>query len=605
MIRKRIGLLVAVMAILAAPAVPQALSLAAPPEGISVEASYVSSTGWVKPGEVYPFKVIVRGGKTAASNVRINVALPPSASFVSSTPAPAIAAPRAASFTIPTVAPNTTTRIVIQARAASLTEDPEIIWKDLSATATMMIGPQEAGTSVTHGPRVTTLESARYGDRPFPILMVEYQDVKHCTGEGEPYAECTGNHTAEKFEQAVNSKTSGESVWHLFQDISLGQLHPKGTVPSAGKGTVPFEGVGGRKWSTPAPSGTCMGVTLAGADGTPAYPNRIEDGWYVLPGQQAYYGSDKVGHGLGRSLTGVEALGGIDAGCGPTGKLVYDSALAADPDLDYNDFDTDRDGVVDFTMVIFAGDGGNGSTTPTGLNNIWPHSSDLRSYFTSPDGQSGYISQDQLRDTLERPLWFTDATKTKTTTKNMGDALKAFVRVGPYNVNPEPSAEKISVIAHEYGHSLGLPDFYSTGGRSTFGSWELMAGDHAQYSTVFARQDLGWVVPREATDGEYKLRESKIDINEIHWKRPDGTPYVLKGPNIHNADVLRVGIPTDPLLDKAPSGKHVWHSGAGNDFDCPLNGGRGLLVRVPEAASVSEGSSMTLSMKSWYEIEWD
>ena len=37
------------------------------------------------------------------------------------------------------------------------------------------------------------------------------------------------------------------------------------------------------------------------------------------------------------------------------------------------------------------------------------------------------------------------------------------MRVGPYNVNPETAIDHASVISHEYGHSLGLPDYYSTG----------------------------------------------------------------------------------------------------------------------------------------------
>ena len=92
------------------------------------------------------------------------------------------------------------------------------------------------------------------------------------------------------------------------------------------------------------------------------------------------------------------------------------------------------------------------------------------------------------------------------TTTDTGDALKVFVRVGPYNVNPETAIDKASVISHEYGHSLGLPDFYSTGSRETYGDWNLMATDKSQNMDVFSRQELGWVVPagaraRHAPDG--------------------------------------------------------------------------------------------------------
>ena len=69
-------------------------------------------------------------------------------------------------------------------------------------------------------------------------------------------------------------------------------------------------------------------------------------GWYLLPGTQGYYGADKTDHALVGALTGQGLLFGIDDACGPTAKIVYDAASLADPDLDYNDFDTDKDGVV-------------------------------------------------------------------------------------------------------------------------------------------------------------------------------------------------------------------------------------------------------------------
>ena len=62
------------------------------------------------------------------------------------------------------------------------------------------------------------------------------------------------------------------------------------------------------------------------------------------------------------ALAGVGALQDIDSGCGPTGKIVYDAAAIADPEIDYSDYDTDKDGVVDFFMVVFAGCGGNGAS---------------------------------------------------------------------------------------------------------------------------------------------------------------------------------------------------------------------------------------------------
>lgn len=584
-------------------------------QAVKLTAKFNSAYGWVKPGETYPFFVQYQAGAAGATAATVKVTLPASAVFVSASPAPvsgngSVSAPL--TWNLGLLAPNASGRLLIRARALGLDEDPEIVWKDISATArlTATVGglAQPEVTAKTMGPKVTTLQTARYGERPFPVVMVQYQDIKRCKGVGDPYPECTGDHSAQALDAAVNSRTSGKSLWQLYNDMSFGQLSPDGQVrPAVGSSTKAFDPTYPHKFSsytnidpTKNQGGLCTGTTLAPAKATPLYPNRVENGWYVLPGTQGWYGADRTGHALLGSVTGQGLLFGIDDACGAPGKIVYDAASLADPDLDYNDFDTDKDGVVDFFNLMFAGDGGNGSTSVTGLNNVWPHKSDLRYYFADANKETGYVSNDQLRNHEGQLMYWADSTRKKMTTSNTG--IPVFVRVGPYNVNPESAVELMSVIAHEYGHSLGLPDFYSTGSRSTFGSWELMASDHAQFMTVFTRQEMGWIVPVEATGGVHTLRESKKDTKTIHWKRPDGTPYTLTGEGIHNADALRVQLPKKILIDSVPSGTRAWHSGAGDEFGCP---GHTLDVFLPDLQNHANASNITLKFKSFYEIEWD
>ncbi len=576
--------------------------------GLTVLARVFTPGGWVKPGDSFPVVLTYKAGGTGATGAVIRVTLHNASIFQNSIPAAASGNGTAGSplvYNVGTVLANGTGQIVVEARAKTLIEDPEVMWKNVAADVTLQTTGQPALGARTHGPKVTTLETAVYGDRPFPLVMVHYQDVRHCTGVGTPFPECTGNHTAQALDVAVNSRTSGQSIWQLYQDMSFGQLFPEGRVsPAPNSPNTPFTPGYVHKFSTLSPNGTCTGATLAPVYGTPAYANRIEGGWYLLPGTQTYYGADRTGHALAGALTGQGLLFGVDDACGPTGKAAYDAASLADADIDYNDFDTDKDGVVDFFNMVFAGDGGNGSTAPSGINNIWPHSSDIRSYYTDADGQTGYVSNDQFRNRLNQLVYFTDATRSATTTTPT--AFPMFVRVGPYNVNPEAAIESVSVIAHEYGHSLGLPDFYSTGSRGTFGSWELMGSDHFQYMTTFARQDLGWVVPRPLTSGQITLTESKFDTGEIHWTRPDGTPYTLTGPGIHNADVYRLQLPSKRLIDSVPSGTRAWYSGAGNDFGCPNDGGgHNLDFFIPDLQQYGSATAVSLKVKSLYEIEWD
>jgi immune inhibitor A len=323
----------------------------------------------------------------------------------------------------------------------------------------------------------------------------------------------------------------------------------------------------------------------------------------------------------------------IDNGCGPTAKVVWDAAAIADPDIDYSDYDTDKDGVVDFFMAVFAGCGGNGASqlsapgVPCSTNtqdalpydNIWPHSSDLRYYYSDPTtGLPGYTTHDQLKDLEGRKLFYTtEARKEMTTTVTQ---WPVYVRIGPYNLNPETAIDKASVISHEYGHSLGLPDFYSIDpdGRETYGDWNLMATDKSQNMDAFSRQELGWVVP-EVLNGDRTVQgwtDSKHDTGTITWQRPDGTPYTLtNGVNgiVHNSQMYVAKLPGRSLLDPAKfdtgdkaSATHAWFSGAGNDFGCATDGkGHNLDVNIPGIKDLPAGSTVKLEFKSMFEAEWD
>src|SRR5688572_27582755 len=204
--------------------------------GLTLLAKVFSPRGKVAPGEIFPLVLTYQADGTGAANVNITVTLHSASLFQTSTPAASSGNGTSGSplvYTLPVVAPNGTGQIVIEARAKNLTEDPEIMWKDLSADVTLAAGVNPARPARTHGPKVTTLESAVFGDRPFPVVMVQYQDVRHCTDAGVPFPECTGDHTSAALDNSVNSRTSGKSVWQLYQDMSFGQLYPDGRVSPA------------------------------------------------------------------------------------------------------------------------------------------------------------------------------------------------------------------------------------------------------------------------------------------------------------------------------------------------------------------------------------
>ncbi|HEX2241557.1 MAG TPA: immune inhibitor A domain-containing protein, partial [Actinomycetota bacterium] len=595
---------------------------------VTLENSFVSSRGWVKPGERYPFRIIVTSSRsTPVSGAQVTVGRVDGTTFLSASSADdagravirggnihwMVGELPAASEKKPV-----TRTLVVVARSDPLWQDPQIVWKNLSSEAELSYTDKSGSHSVratSHGPKVIPpdprFESARYGDRPFPVVPVDYSDREH-----------SPDRSGERLEEVLNSPTYPGSTFNLYQEMSYGQLWPQGTVPSAGIETADFNvewkseryKERGFQFTTPQPQGSCRGITRRDLVGTPLYSERIRDGWYQLPGSTDYYGDDRYGTALIGALGGIGSLQAIDDACGPAGKAVYDAAHIADPEIDYSDYDTDKDGVVDFFMLIFVGRGGHGvsQTSVPPYDNIWPHSSSLENAYVDPEsGLRGYVSDDHLKDLRGRKLYYSNETRERMTTRVT--KFPVYVRVGPYNVNPETAIDRASVISHEYGHSLGLPDFYSTGTRETYGHWNLMATDYSQHMDVFAKQKLGWLVPRVLNEGTHvirKWRDSKRNTHRIDWVTPGGRPYRLTGPGVNNGEAYVAKLPARPAIDpekvrEGASPEHVWWSGSGRNFGCPPTAGHNLDIYLPELEELAPGTPITVTFKSYWEIKWD
>lgn len=604
-----------------------------PPTTLVVENSFVSAVGWVKPGDTYPFRLFVKNFRSAPeSNAVVTVPVVDGTTFTMATPVNGsgtcvVNGGGGITWNIGPVAgagpggPTIKTCVVL-ALADTTAQDVQIVWKNLSSTATLTYtgGPVPSLTSTSHGPKViperATFDTARYGDRPFPVVPVDYFERKH-----------DDTHTGDGLSAKINSADIAGSTFNLYQEMSYGQLFPHGTVPSTGIGTAGWnvDWKGDRytdnqfQFTSLMPQGTCKGNTYKGFTGTAVLPERIVNGWYQMPGDTEYYGGDRFGSALVGAVAGIGAIFAIDDACGPTGKAVYDAAHIADPEIDYSDYDTDKDGVVDFFMMVFVGVGGNGvsQTSIPPYDNIWPHSSSLEFYYTDPGtGLKGYISDDQLRNLQGQPLFYTDATRTTMTTSVT--PFRVYVRVGPYNVNPESAIDRASVISHEYGHSLGLPDFYSGAPRATYGDWNLMATDKSQNMDVFGKQELGWLIPRTLPLGTTTVtgwQDSKRNTKQIDWVTPGGVAYTLSGPSVNNGQGYAFKLPSRQILDPAKfnaagpgegaTPDHVWWSEAGNDFGCAPQTGHNLDVFLPELASLPAATQVTVTFKSYWDIEWD
>lgn len=160
--------------------------------------------------------------------------------------------------------------------------------------------------------------------------------------------------------------------------------------------------------------------------------------------------------------------------------LMSAALSAADPQINFRDYDQNGDGVVDMVFFIVAGGGSNYSS----INDsrlLWPHASSISK---SVDG----------------------------------------IRTGRYACSTELQGSPadrnlagIGTICHEFSHVLGLADLYDTdyetGGQSIHpGKWDLMAGGSYLNSSrtpsgysVYQRYALGFSTPTKASTGTNTL----------------------------------------------------------------------------------------------------
>ncbi len=165
--------------------------------------------------------------------------------------------------------------------------------------------------------------------------------------------------------------------------------------------------------------------------------------------------------------------------------------------------------------------------------------------------------------------------------------------VADYTVQPENGG--ISVVAHEYGHDLGLPDHYDTAasGDNPVSWWTLMAqsrvsaagdqgiGTRAADLGVWDKLQLGWLDYETVVAGQ----DRTIDLgpHEYNSEKAQGVAVVLPDKQIATT------------LPTPPEGTQQWYSGAGDDY-------RASMSRTD--LTVPAGTT-TLSLKAAWNIEED
>lgn len=209
----------------------------------------------------------------------------------------------------------------------------------------------------------------------------------------------------------------------------------------------------------------------------------------TLPNTMYYYGNNGF-HGTGADLK--------------AGDMVLDACrlVSQTSGINMSDYDSNGDGYIDFLYLIYAG---YGEANGGGVNTIWPASWDMEStiYYGSTSLQEG-----------EDGDW-----------KNT--ALYSFggVTIGNYAYSQELDGaghggvrSGIGTPTHEFGHVLGLPDFYdiyygtNDANGKTPSRWDLM--DTGSYNndnktppnlSPWEKAFLGWTAVTNPGNGESQL----------------------------------------------------------------------------------------------------
>jgi M6 family metalloprotease-like protein len=183
--------------------------------------------------------------------------------------------------------------------------------------------------------------------------------------------------------------------------------------------------------------------------------------WLTSSRTMSYYGADSGD------------FPNIDDENGNIFELAREAVQLADPSVNYANFDQNSDGYVDNLIVIHAGDGQESSSS---ANDIWSHQWEIQPAQTTSD--SGKKAEHYALFAEESP---------------------------------------VGVIAHEFGHVLGLPDMYdyTYSGQVFVGNWALMdsgswngapAGSRPSHMISWSKMQLGFITPAERED---------VGINEV------------------------------------------------------------------------------------------
>ncbi len=252
------------------------------------------------------------------------------------------------------------------------------------------------------------------------------------------------------------------------------------------------------------------------------------------------------------AVSGCHALANsrshYNKGPGTVRDLISEAVSAADPTVNFANFDNDGDTVVDTLGIIYAGGG--------------PH--DGCAVDNSPGGPAGDNLWPHLNFAI--PVIAADG-----------------VIVAPYLIVPEATwaianslvcnqIQSIGIFAHEMGHSLGLPDLYDIDGNSAGVSiWSVMASHYGSTVTLadtpphfdaWSKWFAGWLTPTAPPSlavADVSLPAAEHSPSALRLRANPGGPddWSLLGPGV--GEYFLVDVP-----DQVPGAGHIDEARANN-----------------------------------------
>lgn len=218
-------------------------------------------------------------------------------------------------------------------------------------------------------------------------------------------------------------------------------------------------------------------------------------GPFTLPNNRKYYGAN-------------DGYGGDDAR--PALQTVHACNLAEESGVDFSQYDGNNDGKIDLVFIVYAG---HNEAEGGPKDSVWPHQWEIY------PGNGGNIG-----DIYTQPEY---------------DGKKLV----SYSCSSElsgPSGSQmcnIGTFCHEFGHAIGLPDWYDTENNACLGlslASIMNSGNYLNESrtpptyNIIERWLMGWAFPKEIKEmGLYELEHVSKDDGYIIWANDSKTECFL------------------------------------------------------------------------------